>query len=88
MGAASVFAPLAGTPGTATCVGHSITTLIREFGGLNDAVDVRVAKAIPRSKKSPPSVAPTPVIRFEMARAHRELARDEAREDERRSASE
>ena len=38
-------------------------------------------------RKSPPSAAPTPVIRFEMARAHRELARDEARKDERRSAA-
>ena len=37
IGAAWVFAPLAGTPETATCVGQSITTLIREFGGLNSA---------------------------------------------------
>jgi hypothetical protein len=37
MGAAWVFAPLAGTPGTATCVGQSIRTLIREFGGFNSA---------------------------------------------------
>jgi hypothetical protein len=37
IGAAWVFAPLAGTPGMATCIGQSITTLIREFGGLNSA---------------------------------------------------
>jgi hypothetical protein len=37
VGATWVFAPFAGTPGTATCVGQSITTLIREFGGINAA---------------------------------------------------
>ena len=36
-GAVWVFAPFAGTPGAATCVGQSITTLVREFGGLNSA---------------------------------------------------
>ena len=37
IGAAWVFAPFGGAPGTATCIGQSITTLIREFGGLNSA---------------------------------------------------
>jgi hypothetical protein len=37
IGAAWVFAPFAGTPGMAACIGQSIRTLIREFGGLNSA---------------------------------------------------
>jgi hypothetical protein len=37
VGAAWVFAPFAGTPETPTCYGSSISTLVREFGGLNAA---------------------------------------------------
>jgi hypothetical protein len=36
-GAAWVFAPFAGKPGTAKCHGQSIAMLVREFGGLNAA---------------------------------------------------
>jgi hypothetical protein len=36
-GATWVFAPFAGTPGKANCHGQSISTLAREFGGLNAA---------------------------------------------------
>jgi hypothetical protein len=36
-GDAWVFAPFAGTPGTASCYGQSAQTLVREFGGLNAA---------------------------------------------------
>jgi hypothetical protein len=36
VGAAWVFA-FAGTPGTASCYGQSVSALVREFGGLNNA---------------------------------------------------
>jgi len=37
IGAAWVFAPFAGTPGMASCYGQSVSTLVREFGGINAA---------------------------------------------------
>jgi lipocalin len=51
-GAAWVFAPFAGTPGTATCVGQSITTLIREFGGLSAAAADVDLSGVPALQKA------------------------------------